>query len=112
MILDERTNYPGKLRVLNQLAVLPTGNSISAANPNAPIAPGEEASNRSAREMLTCRRLPWDGSNAIESKQAEFGAEPEKTVRRLSNCVDAAFEKAFADRPRLVRVLINVERWV
>jgi hypothetical protein len=38
--------------------------------------------------MLTCRGLPWDGPDAIEAKQAEFGSEPEVAVGRLSNCVD------------------------
>jgi hypothetical protein len=62
--------------------------------------------------MFTGGRLPWGGPNAVEAKQAEFCAKPEITVGRLSNRVDAACEKAFADRPRFVRVLIDVERWV
>ena len=40
---------------------------------------------RLAGEMLTCWRLPWDVPNAVEVKQAEFGAEPEITIGRLSN---------------------------
>jgi len=62
--------------------------------------------------LLTRWRLPWDAPNTIEAKQPEFRAEPEITVGRLSNCLDGAFEKAFADRPRGVLVLIDIERWV
>jgi hypothetical protein len=59
--------------------------------------------------MLTHWRLPWDAPNTVEAKQAEFGAEPEITIGRLSNRSDDAFEKAFADGPRRMRVLIDVE---
>jgi hypothetical protein len=82
------------------------------ANPKTPIARDEQACNEAAGEMLIRWRLPWDAPNAIEAKQTEFRAEPEITVGRLSNCVDGACEKAIADRPRGVRVLIDVERWV
>jgi len=62
--------------------------------------------------MLARGGLPGDASNAIEAKQAEFRAEPKVTVRCLSNRVDDGFKKAIADGPRLVGVLIDVERWV
>jgi hypothetical protein len=62
--------------------------------------------------MLTRRRLPWNGPNAVEPQQAEFGAEPEITVRRLSDGSDGAFEKAVTDCPRGMGVLTDVERWV
>jgi hypothetical protein len=62
--------------------------------------------------MLTRRGLPWDDPDAVEAKHAEFGAEPEIAVGRLSNCVDDAFGKPVADPPRSVRVLTEVERWV
>jgi hypothetical protein len=75
-----------------------------------PIAPGEQVSNVPAGELLTRWGLPWDAPNTIEAKQAEFRAEPEITVGRLSNRIDAPFEKSFADRPRSVRVLVDVER--
>jgi hypothetical protein len=60
-------------------------------------------------ERTTRCWLPRNRSNAVEANQAEFGAQPEITVRRLRNCVDEAFEKAVADRPRSVRVLIDVQ---
>ena len=86
-ILKERNDgLSSELRVMSQLAVLPTCKSFIGANPKTPIARGEQASNMAAGEMLTCRRLPWDAPNAIEAKQAEFRAEPEITVGRLSNC--------------------------
>ena len=75
----------GKFRVLSQLAVLPTCKPFIGANPKTPIARGEQASNVAAGEMLTRRRLPWDEPNAIEAKQAEFRAQPEITVGRLSD---------------------------
>ena len=112
-ILEERNKIVSrKLPVVSQLAVLPTGKPFIGGDPKTPIASGENASNIVAREMLTRRRLPRSGPNAIEANQAEFGAKPEITVGRLSNRVDDAFDKAFADRPRGVRVLIDVERWV
>ena len=60
--------------------------------------------------MLVRWRLPGDGPHAIESKQAEVRAQPEKTVGRLSNGADAAFEKTLADLPRRVRVLAHIQR--
>jgi len=97
---------------MSQLAILPTCKPFCGANPKTPIARGNESSNVAAREMLTRWRFPWDAPNAIEAKQTKFRAEPEITVGRLSNFVDGALEKAVADRPRGVRVLIDVERWI
>ena len=77
----------GKLRVLSQLAVLPTGQPFVSANPKTSIARGEHASNIGAGEMLARGRLPGDAPNTVEAKQAEFRAEPEITVGRLSNRV-------------------------
>ena len=62
--------------------------------------------------MLARGGLPGDASNAIEAKQAEFRAQPEITVGRLRDRLDGAVGKAFADLPRRVRVLIDVERRV
>jgi hypothetical protein len=103
---------PGQFRVVGQLAVLPTCKPFRGANPKTSIAPGEHASNIGAREMLTRGRLPGDAPNAVEAKQAEFCAEPEITVGCLSNRVDDGFEKAVANGPRVVGVLIGVERRV
>ena len=85
ILKERRNNLSGKLRVVSQLAVLPTCKPMISANPKTPIARGEQASNIVAGEMLTRWRLPWDAPNAIEAKQTEFRAEPEITVGRLSN---------------------------
>jgi hypothetical protein len=74
-----------QLRVLSQPAILPARKPFRAANPKTPIASGQEASNLNAWEMLALWRLPRYAPNAIEAEQAEFGAEPEITVGRLSD---------------------------
>ena len=75
-ILKERINIlSGKVRVVSQLAILPTGESDTCANPKTPIAGGEQASDIVTGELLTGWRLPWDAPNAIEANQAEFRAE-------------------------------------
>src|SRR5208282_2607189 len=51
-----------------------------SANPKSPIARGEQTRNPARREMLIRRRLPGNGSDAVEPKQAEFCAQPEITV--------------------------------
>jgi hypothetical protein len=113
MILDERIKRSsGKLRILNQLAVLPTCEPLIGANPQTPIARYEQLSNMAMGETLTRGGLPWGGPNPVEAKQAEFRAQPEITVGRLSHRVDGGREKAFADRPRFMSVLIDVERWI
>jgi len=86
MILQERNNFvSSEFRILTQLAVLPTGKPFAGGNPKSPVPRREQASNISAGELLTRRRLPWDGSNAIEGKQTKFRAQPEVSVGRLSN---------------------------
>jgi hypothetical protein len=97
---------------MSELAILPTYKPFRGANPKTPIARGNESSNVATREMLTRWRFPWDAPNAIEANQTKFRAEPEIAVGCLSNFVDGAFEKTVADRPRVVRILIDVEGWV
>ena len=112
-ILNQRTHLlPRKLRVLGQLALVPAGQPFTSPDPESSVACDQYSSNRAAGKMLPRRRLPWDGPDAIEAEQAEFGAEPEIAVGRLSNCVDDAFGKAVAGLPRGVRVLTDVKRWV
>jgi hypothetical protein len=59
--------------------------------------------------MLAHWWLPRYEPNAVEANQAEFRAEPEIAVGRLSNRVYGPFEKAFADHPNAVCVLIDAE---
>src|ERR1700734_3948233 len=103
MVLHERMDIlPGQFRVLSQLAVLPTCEPFSGANPKTPIARSEHASNIGAREMLARGRLPGETPNPVEAEQAEFRAEPEITVGCLSNRVDDGFEKAVTNCPGIV----------
>ena len=62
--------------------------------------------------LLIRRRLPGDGPDTIEAKQAEFRAEPEITVGRLGNGVDDVPGKTVAVPPRILRVLADIERWI
>jgi len=71
MILKERKEtLSGKLRVLSQLAVLPTPKAFIGANPKSPIPRGEQPVNLAAGELLTRWRLPRDSPPAIEAQQA------------------------------------------
>src|SRR5215469_5930032 len=112
VLKERRNNLPSKFRVLNQLAVLPTCQPFPSADPKRPVARDQHPPNISGGEMLTRRRLPGDAPNAIEAKQAEFCAQPDVTVGRLSKRDDTAFGKALANPPRRVRVLADVKRGV
>ena len=101
-------HIPINFRVVRQLAVLPANQPLGGANPKSPIALGEQAPHEVAGLLLTRRWLPRDAPCPIESKQAEFRAQPEITVGRLGDGPDDPFEKASADRPGGVRVLTDV----
>jgi hypothetical protein len=62
--------------MLNQLAVLPTGEPVRRANPKRPAASCEQQPNLAVGKLLTRRRLPGHGSNPIETKQPGFCAQP------------------------------------
>src|SRR5215472_9777834 len=62
--------------------------------------------------MLIRGRLPRDGADTIEAKQAEFCTQPEIAVRRLRNRDNLAFNEPVADLPSRVGVLADVERGV
>src|SRR6266852_6252098 len=96
--------------VLSQLAVLPAGKPLKRADPKRPITRDEQASYIGAREIFTRWRLPWHGSNAIESQEPEFRAQPQITVACLRYRGDCALRKPIADLPRRVRVLAHVQR--
>src|SRR5690242_12194687 len=109
LILKERKNsLPSKLRVVSQPAILPTCETGNGSNPKTPIARHEQLCNIAAGELLAGRRLPWHDPNAIETKQAKLGPQPQIPVGRLSNGLYGAFEKTVANSPRFVRVLIDV----
>lgn len=113
MILEERTNlFIGELWVLNQLAVLPTCKAFTSANPECPIACGEQFRNIAAWKLLARRRLPWHAPKPVEAMQAEFRPKPEIPVGRLPDCLDRAVEKTVTGFPRSVSVLIDFPRRV
>jgi hypothetical protein len=86
MILKQRLNKPSsKLRVLSQLAAIPTCKPFKRANPKSPVARREQAKNIAGGEMLIRWWLPGDSPNTVETKQAEFRTQPEITVGRLNN---------------------------
>jgi hypothetical protein len=112
-IFKQRLNLKSiKLCVLSQLAVFPTYKPFSSANPKRSIARGEQPFNIAARELLSRRGLPGNAPNSIEAKQAELRPEPQITVGRLSDRSDEAIRNAIARRPRRVRVLADMERWI
>jgi hypothetical protein len=113
MILKERKNtLSSKLCVGGQLTALPACQPFGGANPKSAIAGGKETSDVATGQMPTIGRLPWGGPHTIEAKQAEFRAQPEIPVLRLSNCDDRTFGKALANCPRRVRVLVDCKRRV
>ena len=110
-ILEELHDFlSGKLRVLSQPPVLPTGQSFTSTDPKSAIARGEQAGNLAGGEMLIRWRLPEDSSDPIEANEGVLSSQPEIAVGRLGNRGDGAFGKALADLPRRVRVLADVER--
>ncbi len=113
VVLCQRCNcFPFKLRVLGQPGAVQACKPVSGANPESPISRGQQSRHVIAGKMCTRRRLPWVGANTIETKKAEFRAQPDISVGRLSNRVDPASGKAFAIFPGGMRVLAYVQRWV
>src|SRR5262249_52785804 len=86
-IFEERKNGASRqLDVTSEMAVFPTGKpSSDRSNPERSIARSDHTLD-TGRAQLFCRHSqhPY----AVESKQAEFGAEPEITVGRLRDAVD------------------------
>ena len=67
-ILEQRLDrLPLQFPVVSQLAVLPAGKPLRGANPKTSVAPGEQASDVGAGEMLPRWWLPRDGPHAVES---------------------------------------------
>ena len=100
-----------KLRVLGQLAAIPAYKASKRANPKSAVARDEQTI-RSAGEMLTRRGLPGDSVNAIKAKQAEFAAQPEIPIGRLSHREDGAHGEPVPGGPRGMRVLADIQRRV
>ncbi|MGA7840306.1 MAG: hypothetical protein WCA34_05270 [Candidatus Acidiferrales bacterium] len=110
LILYQREdNLVRQLRIQRELTAFPTGQPFPCTDPKRPVARHEQALDFIRWEMLIRRFLPRDSPYTIEAKQAEFSAEPEITVRRLGDGVDAVPGKAVASVPRFVRVLTHVQ---
>src|SRR5712672_170 len=102
----------GQARIVGQPANLPTRQSPVGADPQSSVAPGDQGTDETAGETFTRRGLPLHNPNAIETYQAGIRAEPEIAVRRLRDGEHLRLEKALANGPRLVRILIDLERRV
>jgi hypothetical protein len=67
-ILNQLANsLPVQLRIVSQRPVFPARKPFVGANPKSPVASAEQGSNRSARQMLSGRRLPRHTPNAIKT---------------------------------------------
>ena len=109
-IFQKRTNKgSSNLRVLPQLVFLPTGKSLEGTNPESAVVRNQQVSDVVAGQLLTARRLPRNGANAVKAKQTKFRTQPEITVGSLGNRIYLASGKALANPPRGVGVLIDVE---
>src|SRR6185295_1073828 len=98
-------------RRLDKPAVPQDYESGKRANPQTAIACDEQAIDVLIGELLTRRWLPGEKANAIEAKQPEFGPEPEIPIGCLGHGVDVAQRKPVPNRPRVVRVLADPQRW-
>src|SRR5262249_13115191 len=98
-----------ELRILGQPAVHPTGKTFQRADPDSPIARGEQTSNPPVGELFISGRVPGHTPNAVEAQHAEFRPQPQITIGRLRNGSDLPLCKAFAEGPCRVRVLVEVE---
>ena len=91
-------------------AVPQDNESAKRANPKTAVACDEQAIDVLIGELLTRRWVPREKANAIEAKQAEFGPQPEIPIGRLGHRVDVAQGEPVPDRPRVVRVLADLQR--
>ena len=96
-------------RVLRQLAAYPAKEAGKRANPESAVARDEQTVRRGG-ELLTGRGLPGDSVNAIETKQAEFAAQPEIAIGRLRHREDGANGEPVPGSPRSVPVLTDIQR--
>src|SRR5579863_3398303 len=98
-----------QLRVLSELAVLPTREPAPCADPKSPVVRHDQSRDRIGGKMFTRRWPPGDILDAIEARQAKCCPDPEISIRRLGGGNDAALGKAFANFPRRMCVLDDVQ---
>ena len=95
---------------MGKLAVFPTCKTLVHTDPKRSITGGEQIARFVAWQMLARRRLPGNAANAIKPAHSAFGCEPEISILCLNDRVCRVVGNAFADFPRSVRVLADVER--
>src|SRR6185436_3165913 len=69
----------------------------------------EQCANRVIGKVPAGGRLPGDGADTIETKQAEFRTKPEVPVGCLRHVRDSSAGEAFAKLPRRVPILADIE---
>src|SRR5271165_6554393 len=88
-ILQERVNSePAERRMLRQLTVLPTHQSVEGADPESSVACRHEGPDLGSPKLLPRRQWQRRRSNSVEAKHTGLSAQPEITVGRLGDCVD------------------------
>src|SRR5882672_9847934 len=80
-ILEEREDVDSRqLRVGCEPAVLQAGESVRRADPERPVACGQQAQDLAGGEVLARRRRPGRAAHTIEAQQAGIRGQPEITV--------------------------------
>jgi hypothetical protein len=99
-----------QLRVLRELAVLPTYEPTPRTDPKSPVTRHDQFCDGVGREVLIWLWLPKYVADAIEAIQAKGCSQPEVTVGCLRDCDNGAFGKSVPDLPDRMRVLADVQR--
>ena len=96
------------LRVLCQRGAIPAHEAGKRANPEGPIAAGEQAVG-AVGKLLTCGWLPAKETNAIGAEQS-VRSQPEIAIRRLRHRESGAARRGpLQDFPRSVSILVDVQ---
>src|SRR5579859_2306495 len=110
-VLEQCVDEPSfELRIQGEPIASPACQARVRADPERAIARTEQTADVGIWERLTRRRLPRNGPDAVEPKQPQLRAEPQITVRRLTDGFDLASGKSLLSPPGSVRVLTDVER--
>ena len=96
-------------RRTGKLAVPQDYESAKRADPQTAVAGDEQAIDVLIGQLLTRGWLPGEKANPIEAKQPEFGPQPEIPIWGLGHRVDIAQREPISHRPRVVRVLADLQ---
>src|SRR5271166_4120372 len=109
-ILQERVNpAAAESRVLSQLAILPTHQSVEGADPERSVTCRQEGSNLGTGKPS---QRQWHRSNSVEAIDTRLRAEPEITVGQLRDCVDRPTQESIPEGPCGMRELADIQRWI